>query len=475
MARAALALAFAVAGVGFLQMKIWEALGRGPILFLDLMLMLPAVLLGSIYWWKGHSYASRWPVVLCIGLVWLSLFYPGNMEKMRGIYTGVLLTIPLPLAAIVVEKRAWNFCAKVYVWANAAAVVLALWFESRVAHGLSRIVGRFGFLLTADGSERTGNPNQVGGQLAFAAVVALIFYLKYAEESARGERTARAPNVYLLLTGLLSVGCMLTASRGAFAAWLPAVGMLVLLGTGQLPMSRLKDLIAVSTMGVLVFVALMVAGKATPWDGLSERFGNEGSRNTMAGRTQIWASALKAWQSDPDFIWRGTGIGMADDVLGQFTDVAEEDDQGVLRKNCHNTFVEWVLTLGLVGIVAGACLAGSMIYQTIQLDRQDRNVGRAAILLCITVFAMTAVSYRHVCWPATGALALAMLTSPTSRRRAREAEPDAGTASDPMPGNCHFEVPGNRHTVAVGHTHMGSEQSPHTGLAVGAGTREDKA
>ncbi|NLS97080.1 MAG: O-antigen ligase family protein [Planctomycetaceae bacterium] len=475
MARAALALAFAVAGVGFLQMKIWEALGRGPILFLDLMLMLPAVLLGSVCWWKGRSYASRWPVILCIGLVWLSLFYPGNVERMRGFYTGVLLTIPLPLAALIVENRAWNFCAKVYVWANAAALVLALWFESRVANGLSHIVGRFGFLLTADGTERTGNPNQVGGQLAFAAVVAFIFYLKYADESATEERTARSPNVYLFLTGLLSVGCMLTASRGAFAAWLPAVGMLLLFGTGNLPMSRLKDLIALSTMGVLVLVALMVAGQATPWDGLSERFGNEGSRNTMAGRTQIWASALKAWQSDPDFIWRGTGIGMADDVLGQFMDVVEEDDQGVLRKNCHNAFVEWVLTLGLVGIVAGTCLAGSMIYQTIQLDRQDRNVARAAILLCITVFAMTAVSYRHECWPATGALALAMLTTPARRRREREVEPDAGTASDPALGNCHFEVPGNRHTIEAGHPHMASERSPHIGPAVGAGTRESKA
>jgi len=415
MARYVLAMAIVVSAFGVLMNKIWEFLGREPVLFFDLALMLPAVLLGSVCWWKGRSYASRWPVVLCVALIWMSLYFPGNSERLRGFLIAALVTIPLPLAALIVEKRAWSFCAKVYVWANAAMMTAALWFESRVEHSFLHALGRFGFLVRADGSSHTGNPNQVGGQLAFAAVVAFILYLKSCEEK-KETADSKMPDVYLALMVFLSVGCMLTVSRGAFAAWLPAMGLLLVFGTGNLPMTRLRDLLALSCMGVILVVGLMVAKQTTPWGRLQERFGADSSRS-LSGRADIWGSAVKAWQSHPDFIWRGTGIGMADDVLGQYSPTTDANDEGVLRKNCHNGAVEWMLSLGLVGIVVGMCLAGSMAYQTLRLDGRDRNVGRSAMIICVVIFAMTAVSYRHKCWPATAALVLASLTEPAVRRR----------------------------------------------------------
>jgi O-antigen ligase len=443
-ARSVLALAIVVSAFGVLNHKIWELVGRTPILFFDLTLMLPAVVLGSIYWWKGRSYASRWPVVLCIGLVWISLIYPGNLERLRGFLIAALVTLPLPLAALVVEKRAWTFCAKVYVWANAAMMLIALWFESRVENSFLQVLGRFGFLVRADGSGHTGNPNQVGGQLAFAAVVAFILYLKSSEE--RSETTSsKFPDVYLILMVFLSVGCMLTASRGAFASWLPAMGLLFVLGTGNLPMSRLRDLVALSSAGLLVVIGIMVASETTPWGRLQERLGNRRELGSFSNRTDIWLGAVKAWQSHPDFVWRGTGIGMADDVLGDFSPMPEESEEGVLRKNCHNAAVEWMLSLGLIGLVAASCLAGSMAYQTIRLDARDRNVGRSAMIICVIVFAMTAVSYRHKCWPATAALVLAMLTEPAVRRREDDPASVSENASRPALAGCHFNK--SRETV----------------------------
>lgn len=439
MARFVLALAIIVSAFGVLIHKIWELVGRTPIMFFDLALMLPAVVLGSIFWWKGRSYASRWPVVLCIALVWLSLIYPGNVERLRGFLIAALVTIPLPLAALIVEKRAWAFCAKVYVWANAAMMLVALWFESRVENNFLQVLGRFGFLVRADGSGHTGNPNQVGGQLAFAAVVAFILYLKSSEE--KNERTgSKFPDVYLILMVFLSAGCMLTASRGAFASWLPAMGLLFVLGTGKLPMSRLRDLVALSSAGLLVVFGIMVAGETTPWGRLQERFG-EDSSGSISGRADIWVAAVSAWQSHPDFVWRGTGIGMADDVLGDFSPMPEESEEGVLRKNCHNAAVEWMLSLGLIGLVAAGCLAGSMAYQTIRLDARDRNVGRSAMIICVIIFAMTAVSYRHKCWPATGALVLAMLTEPAIRRREDDPDSLSEDTSRPALAGCHFTKP----------------------------------
>ncbi len=441
--RLVLALAFAVSAFGILLNKVWETLGREPILFLDLAAMLPAVVLGGIYWWKGRSYASCWPVLLCVALVWISLLYPGNVEKSRGFLIAALLTIPLPLAALIVEKRLFAFSAKVYVWANAVTVLGALWFESRVESNFVKAIGRFGFLVTADGDGYTSNPNQVGGQLAFAAVVAFILYLKGSED-AKESGGSKLPDVYLLLAVLLSSGCMLTASRGAFAAWLPAIGLLFVFGTGNLPMSRLRDLSALSMAGLLIAIGMMVGGQTTPWERLQERLGNKKGISNFSSRSDIWLGAVEAWQSHPDFIWRGTGIGMADDVLGQYYPMPEEDE-GVLRKNCHNAAVEWVLSLGLIGILAGGCLAGSMVYQMLRLDSQDRNVGRTAMMICVVVFAMTAVSYRHKCWPATGALLLAMLTEPAVRRREDGPESEPVIVSHSAPSGCHF--PRSRESV----------------------------
>ncbi len=435
MARFVLGLAIVVSAVGILQNKLWELAGVTPMLFFDLILMLPAVVLGSVYWWKGRSYASSWPVVFCIALVWISLLYPGNVEKLRGLLIAVLVTIPLPLAALVVEKQLWTFCGKVYVWANAVAMVAAIWFESRVEHSFLNLVGRFGFLASADGAYHTGNPNQVGGQFAFASVVAFILYLKSSEKANQGNES-RFPDTYLILMVMLSIGCMMTASRGAFVAWLPAIGILYILGTRHLPMIRLRDLVALSAMGGLSVLSLMAAGKTAPWEKLAERLGDKQEIGNFSNRSDIWFGAIEAWQSDPDVLWRGTGIGMADDVVGQFSPHPDENDHGVLRKNCHNAAIEWLLSLGLVGILASGCLAVSMIYQMCRLDARDDNVGRTAMIICVVLFAMTAVNYRHKCWPATGALVLAMLTEPAIKRREDELEKDGD--SSPHMGGCHF-------------------------------------
>jgi hypothetical protein len=183
---------------------------------------------------------------------------------------------------------------------------------------------------------------------------------------------------------------------------------------------------------------LMVGGQTTPWGKLQERLGDKAQMGNFSNRSDIWLDAARAWQSNPDFLWRGTGIGMADNLVGQFSVKSEEDEEGVLRRNCHSSAIEWMLSLGLVGIVAGGCLAGSMVYQMFRLDGQDRNVGRTAMIICVVIFAMSAVSYRHKCWPATGALVLAALTEPAVRRRKQRSELERDGAPHSVLPAAHF-------------------------------------
>ena len=173
MARFSLQLAFVVSALWFVYPKCCESFGQVPIPFVDLALYIPAVLLGAWYWWKGRSFASSWPVITCVLLVWAGLAYAGNSESDRGFLIAALLTIVLPVAALIVEERSWLLCAKTYVIANAAAMAAALWYEMNgdITNPFY-VMNRFGFLWARDGVTQTANPNQVGGQLAFAAVIA---------------------------------------------------------------------------------------------------------------------------------------------------------------------------------------------------------------------------------------------------------------------------------------------------------------
>ena len=424
MVRLALQLAFVVSALGFVYPKCSESFNQPPIPFIAMVMHVPAVLIGTWYWCKGRSFAASWPVIACVTLVWIGLAYAGNSESDRGFLIAALLTIVLPLAALIVEKRAWLMCAKTYVIANGVAMAMALWYETRGDLANSwLVVYRFGFLWAKNGATQLANPNQVGGQLAFASVIAFIIYLKDYSSQTRRVAGPVAANSYLGLAVFLSLGCLLTASRGAAASWLVGMGMLTIWGTRSQSPARQKGLVFLMSGGVLLLMFGVVAADFSPWGNLQNRIGQD-SVVSLGNRRRIWQDAYIAWTSDPDFICRGTGTGMADEVLGRITVDAEEDDYGVLRKNSHNSFVEWILSFGILGIVCGTALMASVFHKALLLDHGEQNVGRLAILATASVFALTAVSYRHPCWMATGSLMLAMLSGTPARRGV----PGAGTS-----------------------------------------------
>ena len=424
MARLALQLAFVVSALAFVYPKCSESFHQPPIPFIGMVMHIPAVLLGSWYWWKGRSFAGSWPVIACVILVWIGLAYAGNSESDRGLLIAALLTIVLPVGALIVEKRAWLMCAKTYVIANGVALAMAMWFETRGNLANSWLVlNRFGHLWAEDGVTPLANPNQVGGQLAFASVIAFIIYLKDFSAQKRRAGGTNGANLYLGLAVFLSLGCLLTASRGAAASWLVGMGMLTIWGTRSQSPARQKGLAFLMSGGVLLLALGMVTTGFSPWDNLQKRIGQD-SVFSLGNRMRIWQDAYIAWTSDPDFILRGAGTGMADEVLGAITVESVEDDYGVLRTNCHNSFVEWILSFGVLGIVCGTALAAFMFHKALLLDHGERNVGRLAILFTALVFALTGVSYRHPCWLATGSLVLAMVSGTPARRRV----PAAGTS-----------------------------------------------
>jgi len=378
---------------------------------LALLLCLPAVFLGAASWWKVRTFGRAWPVLLCILIAWVGLLYGHDRADHRGLVNATYLTFVLPLAALIVIHRCWWLCARIYVLGNACALALVFCFQWR-SSGLAMFTSlqRFGLLRSDDGMVRVSDPNVMGGQLALAAVLALMLYLR-GSSPAGGTRdpTTGSGRLGLGWTVLLSLGCILTASRGAFAAWLGGMGALFISARRHDP-GKLKDMIALSAVLAALVLFVTAATDFTPWQRLQDRFDYH-SVTTIAGRVPLWRGAFDAWRSHPRCFLIGAGAGMAPTALGRQLGFVRYNGE-IAGVDCHNSFVEWGLNFGLLGMAAGLCLVGIAWRKARQLDHRDGNANRRAVLLCFCLAAMTVVTLCQVSFLPAGALIVAMLSEP---------------------------------------------------------------
>ncbi|OHB70248.1 MAG: hypothetical protein A2V70_19720 [Planctomycetes bacterium RBG_13_63_9] len=415
MHKIALALAFVATGVSFIALKLGETLHiESPMLIVTIM-CLPAALLGLVSWFATDSFARSRFVVLCVALAWVGLLYGAERQNYRGLLNVAYLSSTLFVGALIVESRCWWFCARILVLASTLAMGIAMWFQYQ-DQGFAMLyqLHRFGRLLNDEGTMKLANPNVVGGQLAFAAVLAFVLHLQSGRQANQNVAVAARPRRFSLCwTVLLSLGCILTASRGAFVAWSGGLGLLVLGGMKDQRFSKLRDLVAVSGVLFLLLMLTTVATECTPWQTLQTRLNDETSVVTASGRVMIWKSALDMWRMDPRRILLGTGTGAAPEVFGEYLLSNDTTDTLIRRTiDTHNAYVEWGLSFGLVGMAAGIGLFVVVIRKARQLDRQDGNVYRQAILLCSGLASMTYVTYYHLFLIASGGLMLSMLSQP---------------------------------------------------------------
>jgi O-antigen ligase len=436
MKHAALILAFISAGIGIVLTKISDELNLAFPAFLNLILCIPAVLLGTRSWLTRPSYARSWPVVACVLAAWIGLLYAADIDSKRGYLIATVLAIPLPVAALIDELRAWRLCARVFVLTNVVALAFILWFEYKSCHGsLFGAMTRIGFLYSIRRGAPLSNPCAVGGQLVIASILATILYFQGLPRFGRpaSAYASRHNGLYLASSIVLLIGCLLTASRAAFVTWFFGAGYLFLFGTKGLPTTRIRNIIALSAMlfGLGLFTSLLAG--VTPWSGLQDRFVGEraGSLKTIGGRQQIWQSGLQIWLSDSFFTFCfGVGTGVADNRLGELEiEHASLDKYGNPMRNPHSVFLEWLVNFGLLGVIPGVCMLVAMFYRARELDTHDGSVARVAILLTVCLFSTTDVLYRDPCWIGVGALILSMFASPPRPTR-RQPSLQAHRAND---------------------------------------------
>jgi len=458
MAKLALRLAFFAVGMNFVIPRLADGyqmyISSASVVYL----CLPAVLLGSASFWAVRSFARSWPVILCIAVAWFGLCYGGVRTNHRGHLNVAYLTMLLPMAALIVEQRCWWLCARMYVLGCVAGLALALWFEY-VVHfsGIAGAFYRFGNLLNAAGTFKLANPNLLGDQFALAAVLAFMLYLQGDTANRPNRSTAAATGRFGLGWMLfLSLGCVLTASRGAFLAWLGGISVLLLGGMRGQKSERLQGLAALCSVLIFAVVFSVAATGFRPWQTLQMRMESPAAVLSASGRVPIWIAALEVWLSNPRNFLLGLGTGLAPESLGAHMGYFLADGLSPFPTDCHNTFVEWGLSFGLVGMISGACLLWQTFDKARRLDRRDGTANRLAVLACISLASMAYVTVFQTFFLAAGPLILAMLSEPSGH--AGRAEKHKGVSDDRNTRSPHFL--GQDRRIAGEHSRPGLRAEP---------------
>lgn len=437
----------------------------------------PAAVLGCLAWLRRPSPLRDWPFLFTLAVPIVGLSYGESPVLATNLIVAFYLVGGIWFASLIAERARWRWVARAFVLLNAVLVLMILWMNYRTFGGSLRItLLKFGYIPFANGSA-SANPNQVGGQLAFATVLGLVVFLRSGRmfaggpvgfpeltawacanrgispfpspgvspsdrirfdrpvnltegsgEIAGGFRFGRADWLILLAAGVTGIGCLLTASRGAVLSLVIGAGAVLFGSLGLQPVQRVRDFVVFAVFSLLVGCLIAATLSVNPLQPLSLRLlGEEGTTIMTAGnRLPIWENAVRAWVGDPIRFLIGAGTGGADVALGAVDVGAKYDDNGVIRRSCHNMFLEWIVSYGLVGLLPGLVLALTVWNRATMLDRAERAFDRRGLLLAIIAFGMSAVTYRHLSWLLQAGLTLAFLESDIFRKR-----------RSPFPGDRH--------------------------------------
>ena len=186
------------------------------------------------------------------------------------------------------------------------------------------------------------HPNQLGMMLV-VGLLALLF------------RSNRQSWDYPLLAGLLML-LMLTRSRTSIAALIATLGTLWLLNL--IRTRALKQLMAVGGMGL---TCVIVGALKLDWEKIDNllKMGREntGSIATLNGRLPLWESLMGDISQYP---WLGYGYAgfWSKETVRRLT-----TEQGWRIEGAHNTILEVILGLGLIGLLLFSVIFLSAVYR----------------------------------------------------------------------------------------------------------------
>jgi len=314
------------------------------------------------------------------------MLWVGSEELRVGFHRAMIISFAVAVAALIVERRAWRRCADIFVLGTLGLLVWMFFVESPEFY--VAVVSRLGQVYD-DAGVQVLNPNDLGSQTGFAALIA---FHGHGEEDRPWPKRARAAAAILLCAGTLATG-----SRGAITGLIIAVGVMLV----RYPSARVPVLAAIIAV---VGVSPLLASSDNQVAMLLTRMFEEGNVQSAGKRVEIWTAVIPTVSDSPLGLLLGTGTGGSARELAKFVDFNSIEvpllDDGVRRVAAHNIYFQWLIEHGLLG----ACVGGFFLFDAIRSVKNGPRqllVRNAAILVHVAVVGLTndaALTSASVAW-----------------------------------------------------------------------------
>ena len=231
-----------------------------------------------------------------------------------------------------------------------------------------------------------------------SALLGLILLRERFWHDASGRATVPRMTLWLLLLLLLAEGFLITQSRGAWIA-LAMTGVIGIVsawrGPMRLPTSRSRGAAVVLTVAALLLVTTVnapritdrLAAEADVARALAAGEVDYHQASSLSLRWHAQVFGLRQWLARP---WLGWGPGASQPLMQASGDPALRDVDGSVLRHLHNTYLEVLVQLGVVGL---ALLGG--LYLLLIADLR-RAVRRGSLDADLGVFLMLALVFGAI-------------------------------------------------------------------------------
>ncbi len=359
-------------------------------------LCLPAVACSIRYWTVARLSAIPPIMLVACLLMLLGVTWVDKTEFGRGAVIAVSAAISIPIGILLHQLNRCRLMAKIFIATSAVHFAVAL------AHADGNIA-RLG-TIHVDELGRVGNSNAFGGQMAIAAILSVLLFLSPESHQGRASEVRISTRIYwVAIAFVFYAAVLMSASRGASIC--VGVTTIAILLYNRITTAKLFLSCAIGFASLF-----LLAADSVILENLRTRFQNQDELGSFGDRLPIWEAAYESLWDHPRFIWIGMGTGGVEKVLATHNylhSVMGED--GVRRRATHNSYIEWILSYGMVGLVIGAGLVVAMIRRARWWDKQRQSCERSAILLYALLFSMSTCVYRLLYIGPVAAMMVALL------------------------------------------------------------------
>ena len=266
-------------------------------------------------------------------------------------------------------------------------------------------------LLDEDLGGRVGGLGVNPTEGAFYLSIALLITIAYHIDPRNAEGWLSIASVRIILISVLSVGLLMTGSRGGISAFLVAFSVLALVKRRSLVVDRTKILNRVTVVGLVV--GMMVLVMTIPRQMLWERAASAKS-DEFGNRFVIWEQVGEQVYQNPMF---GSGLNSAM--------IANSNNQDTVTYSTHNALLTAILDGGIVGLLLLLWICWRVFKAVVMLLRspmpmmESLGLQLSAMVLCTAVIMMSHdLGFNKMLWMMLGVVEATMALNMFSLRKA---------------------------------------------------------